>query len=192
MMKRGENQNIRLRRSQSAESLRGAEGVAGFRAVCREESGLTSVAVDATRAGKVSRRVRSRRKRGFTLVEMVVSMALVLLVTAAVVTTVQVSYRTIRQDHIEQCAIREAENLVLCFESGNFAAGVKLLYPGLNFPNLTDEQPSVVIYFTQDGKAVGENDSSAAWKLSASIMGGNLLIDAYRNGEKFYSTSVLR
>lgn len=191
MMKRGENQNIRLRRSQSTESLRGAEGVAGFRAVCRETSGLTSVAVDATCAGKVSRRVRSRRKRGFTLVEMVVSMALVLLVTAAVVTTVQVSYRTIRQDHIEQCAIREAENLALCYESKNFTAGVKLLYPDLA---LSEGQTSVVIYFTQDGKVVKEGDSSAAWHLIAFVMDGNLYINAYRNGEskEFYSTSVLR
>lgn len=148
MMKQRANRKFRLCRLHGAENIRGMEEIAESRAACREQANLTSGAADPTCADKESHCVRSRRKRGFTLMEMMVSMALVLLVTAAVVASVQVSYRTIRRDHVEQCAIREAENLALCFESKDFVSGVNLLYGAEN----ADVGERVVsIRFSRDG-----------------------------------------
>lgn len=100
MMKQRANRKFRLCRLHGAENIRGMKEIAESRAACREQANLTSGAADPICADKESHCVRSRRKRGFTLMEMMVSMALVLLVTAAVVASVQVSYRTIRRDHV--------------------------------------------------------------------------------------------
>ena len=192
MMKQRANRKVRLCRLHGAENIRGMEEIAESRAACREQANLTSGAADPTCADKESHCVRSRRKRGFTLMEMMVSMALVLLVTAAVVASVQVSYRTIRRDHVEQCAIREAENLALCFESKDFVSGVNLLYGAEN----ADVGERVVsIRFSRDGTALPRGTGSYAWSLTATMDGEGTSLSvraAYPDGEEIYSTTVIR
>lgn len=114
---------------------------------------------------------RRKNRRGFTLVEMVISMALVVMVTLAVLTTAQVSFRTVQKNHVKQCAIREVENIITCFQSADFSAGLKLLY-GETVPQLTidaDKVTGATVSFTVEGEAVAKDSSSAVWSVEAEI-----------------------
>ena len=104
---------------------------------------------------------------------MVISMALVVMVTLAVLTTVQVSFRTVQKNHVKQCAIREVENIITCFQSADFSAGLKLLYgetvPQLKIDADTDTVTGATVYFTVEGEAVAEGSSSAVWSVKATV-----------------------
>ena len=145
---------------------------------------------------------RRKNRRGFTLVEMVISMALVVMVTLAVLTTAQVSFRTVQKNHVKQCAIREVENIITCFQSADFSAGLKLLY-GETVPQLTIDADTVTgatVSFTVDGEAVAKDSSSAVWSVQATVTVSEdgktetvqLTAQYLKNGDPIYSADYTR
>ena len=140
------------------------------------------------------------RRKGFTLVEVVISMALVVLIAAATLSTVFFAMRLTQQNNIKQCAVRETENVIVCFQSNDYAGGIGLLYGNavaewkLNSETPVPKEP-LKVYFTATG-AVAESEDTAVWYIQATVDGDNKIIKvitAYKDsGEVIFLSSYLR
>ena len=117
-----------------------------------------------------------RRRKGFTLVEVAVSLVLVGLVIVSVYVTIASTTRTATKNKIHNFAVHEIENIVDCFAvpegyTGDanltVSAALGLLY-GINDPT------AFVLYFNVNGKVVGSNElsgiipSGTIWKITVS------------------------
>lgn len=107
------------------------------------------------------------RRRGFTLVEVMVSMALVVLITIAALATVQFAFYGTRKNNIKQRAVRETDNIIACYQSDDFEAGIRLLY-GDAVGTLTPGTP-VTVYFTAEGETVTATHADVSWYIQATV-----------------------
>ena len=127
-----------------------------------------------------------RRRKGFTLVEVAVSLVLVGLVIVSVYVTIASTTRNATKNKIHNFAVHEIENIVDCFAvpegyTGDanltVSAALGLLY-GINDPN------AFVLYFNVNGKVVGSNElseiipSGAIWKITVSENDGITTVTA--------------
>ncbi len=131
-----------------------------------------------------------RRRKGFTLVEVAVSLVLVGLVIVSVYVTIASTTRNATKNKIHNFAVHEIENIVDCFAvpegyTGDpnltpnltVSAALGLLY-GINDPN------AFVLYFNVNGKVVGSNELSgiippdAIWKITVSENDGITTVTA--------------
>lgn len=117
-----------------------------------------------------------RRRKGFTLVEVAVSLVLVGLVIVSVYVTIASTTRNATKNKIHNFAVHEIENIVDCFAvpegyTGDanltVSAALGLLY-GINDPN------AFVLYFNVNGDVLGshglpeiesEIPDGAIWKI---------------------------
>ena len=117
-----------------------------------------------------------RRRKGFTLVEVAVSLVLVGLVIVSVYVTIASTTRNATKNKIHNFAVHEIENIVDCFavpegytgdSNPTVSAALGLLY-GINDPT------AFVLYFNVNGKVVGSNElsgiipSGTIWKITVS------------------------
>lgn len=120
-----------------------------------------------------------RRRKGFTLVEVAVSLVLVGLVIVSVYVTIASTTRNATKNKIHNFAVHEIENIVDCFAvpegyTGDanltVSAALGLLY-GINDPN------AFVLYFNVNGDVLGshglpeiesEIPSGTIWKITVS------------------------
>ena len=113
-----------------------------------------------------------RRRKGFTLVEVAVSLVLVGLVIVSVYVTIASTTRNATKNKIHNFAVHEIENIVDCFavpegytgdSNPTVSAALGLLY-GINDPN------AFVLYFNVNGDLLGSSGlpSGAIWKITVS------------------------
>ena len=132
-----------------------------------------------------------RRRKGFTLVEVAVSLVLVGLVIVSVYVTIASTTRNATKNKIHNFAVHEIENIVDCFAvpegytgdaNPTVSAALGLLYKAkpvsINDPN------AFVLYFNVNGKVVGSNElseiipSGAIWKITVSENDGITTVTA--------------
>lgn len=130
-----------------------------------------------------------KRRTGFTLAETVVAMALVAVVSLSTVMTIQTSLHMFQKIEIRQDAIRESENVIVCYQSNNFAAALTFLY-GFDVESATE----FTVYYSKDGVATKEADSSSTWKLVVTESATALALSSVylKNEEEIYSTSYAK
>ena len=139
-----------------------------------------------------------RKKRGFTVVETVVSMALVAILSVAALATVQTSLNALQKNDVRRDVLRESENVITCYQSDNFSSALKLLY-GLEGFDEADPITLITLYFNSDCVASTESDG-ALWSMEVTVStdeGGNYeklsLVARYlRSGDTIYSTDYTR
>ena len=120
-----------------------------------------------------------RRRKGFTLVEVAVSLVLVGLVIVSVYVTIASTTRNATKNKIHNFAVHEIENIVDCFavpegytgdSNPTVSAALGLLY-GINDPT------AFVLYFNVNGDLLGshglpeiesEIPDGAIWKITVS------------------------
>ena len=113
-----------------------------------------------------------RRRKGFTLVEVAVSLVLVGLVIVSVYVTIASTTRNATKNKIHNFAVHEIENIVDSFAvpegytgdaNPTVSAALGLLY-GINDPN------AFVLYFNVNGDVLGSSGlpSGAIWKITVS------------------------
>ena len=127
-----------------------------------------------------------RRRKGFTLVEVAVSLVLVGLVIVSVYVTIASTTRNATKNKIHNFAVHEIENIVDCFavpegytgdSNPTVSAALGLLY-GSTYQN------AFVLYFNVNGKVVGSNElseiipSGAIWKITVSENDGITTVTA--------------
>ena len=118
-----------------------------------------------------------RRRKGFTLVEVAVSLVLVGLVIVSVYVTIASTTRTATKNKIHNFAVHEIENIVDCFAvpegytgDGNLtvSAALGLLYK--EKPVSITDTTAFVLYFNVNGDVLGSSGlpSGAIWKITVS------------------------
>ena len=128
-----------------------------------------------------------RRRKGFTLVEVAVSLVLVGLVIVSVYVTIASTTRTATKNKIHNFAVHEIENIVDCFavpegytgdSNPTVSAALGLLY-GINDPT------AFVLYFNVNGDLLGssglpeiEIPSGTIWKITVSVNDGITTVTA--------------
>lgn len=121
-----------------------------------------------------------RRRKGFTLVEVAVSLVLVGLVIVSVYVTIASTTRNATKNKIHNFAVHEIENIVDCFAvpegytgDGNLTVSAAL---GLLYGSITDTN-AFVLYFNVNGDLRGshgfpeiesEIPSGTIWKITVS------------------------
>lgn len=68
-----------------------------------------------------------RKEKGVTLVEVVVSMALIAIISATIFITISYTNKTQSKNKIKQYFINETENVLTCYYSGNFSNSLAFL-----------------------------------------------------------------
>lgn len=122
-----------------------------------------------------------RRRKGFTLVEVAVSLVLVGLVIVSVYVTIASTTRTATKNKIHNFAVHEIENIVDCFAVPEGYTGDANLTPNLTVSAalglLYKEKPvsitdptAFVLYFNVNGDVLGSSGlpSGAIWKITVS------------------------
>ena len=118
-----------------------------------------------------------RRRKGFTLVEVAVSLVLVGLVIVSVYVTIASTTRNATKNKIHNFAVHEIENIVDCFAvpegytgDGNLtvSAALGLLYK--EQPVSITDPTAFVLYFNVNGDLRGSSGlpSGAIWKITVS------------------------
>ena len=120
-----------------------------------------------------------RRRKGFTLVEVAVSLVLVGLVIVSVYVTIASTTRTATKNKIHNFAVHEIENIVDCFAvpegytgDGNLTVSAAL---GLLYDVSIIDTTAFVLYFNVNGDLRGssglpeiEIPSGTIWKITVS------------------------
>ena len=122
-----------------------------------------------------------RRRKGFTLVEVAVSLVLVGLVIVSVYVTIASTTRNATKNKIHNFAVHEIENIVDCFAVPEGYTGDANLTPNLTVSAalglLYKEKPvsitdptAFVLYFNVNGDVLGSSGlpSGAIWKITVS------------------------
>ena len=122
-----------------------------------------------------------RRRKGFTLVEVAVSLVLVGLVIVSVYVTIASTTRNATKNKIHNFAVHEIENIVDCFAVPEGYTGDPNLTPNLTVSAalglLYKEKPvsitdptAFVLYFNVNGDVLGSSGlpSGAIWKITVS------------------------
>ena len=115
-----------------------------------------------------------RRRKGFTLVEVAVSLVLVGLVIVSVYVTIASTTRNATKNKIHNFAVHEIENIVDCFavpegytgdSNPTVSAALGLLYD----VSIIDTN-AFVLYFNVNGDVLGSSGlpSGAIWKITVS------------------------
>lgn len=118
-----------------------------------------------------------RRRKGFTLVEVAVSLVLVGLVIVSVYVTIASTTRTATKNKIHNFAVHEIENIVDCFavpegytddSNPTVSAALGLLYK--EKPVSITDPTAFVLYFNVNGDVLGSSGlpSGAIWKITVS------------------------
>lgn len=124
-----------------------------------------------------------RRRKGFTLVEVAVSLVLVGLVIVSVYVTIASTTRTATKNKIHNFAVHEIENIVDCFAVPEGYTGDANLTPNLTVSAAlgllygSTYQNAFVLYFNVNGDVLGshglpeiesEIPSGTIWKITVS------------------------
>ena len=122
-----------------------------------------------------------RRRKGFTLVEVAVSLVLVGLVIVSVYVTIASTTRNATKNKIHNFAVHEIENIVDCFAVPEGYTGDANLTPNLTVSAalglLYKEKPvsitdptAFVLYFNVNGDVLGSSGlpSGTIWKITVS------------------------
>ena len=115
-----------------------------------------------------------RRRKGFTLVEVAVSLVLVGLVIVSVYVTIASTTRNATKNKIHNFAVHEIENIVDCFavpegytgdSNPTVSAALGLLYK--EKPVSITDPTAFVLYFNVNGDVLGSSGlpSGAIWKI---------------------------
>ena len=118
-----------------------------------------------------------RRRKGFTLVEVAVSLVLVGLVIVSVYVTIASTTRKATKNKIHNFAVHEIENIVDCFavpegytgdSNPTVSAALGLLYK--EKPVSITDPTAFVLYFNVNGDVLGSSGlpSGAIWKITVS------------------------
>lgn len=118
-----------------------------------------------------------RRRKGFTLVEVAVSLVLVGLVIVSVYVTIASTTRNATKNKIHNFAVHEIENIVDCFavpegytgdSNPTVSAALGLLYK--EKPVSITNPTAFVLYFNVNGDVLGSSGlpSGAIWKITVS------------------------
>ncbi|MDY5355857.1 MAG: prepilin-type N-terminal cleavage/methylation domain-containing protein [Eubacteriales bacterium] len=118
-----------------------------------------------------------RRRKGFTLVEVAVSLVLVGLVIVSVYVTIASTTRNATKNKIHNFAVHEIENIVDCFavpegytgdSNPTVSAALGLLYK--EKPVSITDPTAFVLYFNVNGDVLGSSGlpSGAIWKITVS------------------------
>ena len=118
-----------------------------------------------------------RRRKGFTLVEVAVSLVLVGLVIVSVYVTIASTTRNATKNKIHNFAVHEIENIVDCFavpegytgdSNPTVSAALGLLYK--EKPVSITDTTAFVLYFNVNGDVLGSSGlpSGAIWKITVS------------------------
>ena len=123
-----------------------------------------------------------RRRKGFTLVEVAVSLVLVGLVIVSVYVTIASTTRNATKNKIHNFAVHEIENIVDCFavpegytgdSNPTVSAALELLY-GSTYQN------AFVLYFKVNGDLIGSRELS---KIESGIPDGAIWMITVSNSE---------
>lgn len=118
-----------------------------------------------------------RRRKGFTLVEVAVSLVLVGLVIVSVYVTIASTTRNATKNKIHNFAVHEIENIVDCFAVPEGYTGDANLTVSAALGLLYKEKPvsitdttAFVLYFNVNGDLLGSHGlpSGAIWKITVS------------------------
>ena len=132
-----------------------------------------------------------RRRKGFTLVEVAVSLVLVGLVIVSVYVTIASTTRNATKNKIHNFAVHEIENIVDCFAVPEGYTGDPNLTPNLTVSAalglLYKEKPvsitdptAFVLYFNVNGDVLGSSGlpSGTIWKITVSENDGITTVTA--------------
>ena len=128
-----------------------------------------------------------RRRKGFTLVEVAVSLVLVGLVIVSVYVTIASTTRNATKNKIHNFAVHEIENIVDCFavpegytgdSNPTVSAALGLLYK--EKPVSITDPTAFVLYFNVNGDVLGSSGlpSGAIWKITVSENDGITTVTA--------------
>ena len=121
-----------------------------------------------------------RRRKGFTLVEVAVSLVLVGLVIVSVYVTIASTTRNATKNKIHNFAVHEIENIVDCFAVPEGYTGDPNLTPNLTVSAAlgllygSTYQNAFVLYFNVNGDLIGSRElqkiipSGTIWKITVS------------------------
>ena len=122
-----------------------------------------------------------RRRKGFTLVEVAVSLVLVGMVIVSVYVTIASTTRNATKNKIHNFAVHEIENIVDCFAVPEGYTGDANLTPNLTVsaalgllykenPVSSTDPTAIVLYFNVNGDVLGSSGlpSGAIWKITVS------------------------
>ncbi len=115
-----------------------------------------------------------KKRRGFTLVESVVAMALSLLILSAATSVVITTVNSSRKVNLTQSAIQEVENVLACYQSDigtsgtNHMLALELLYGDSEIPEITLAAGTkrLTLFFDNENKYIPNSlKAKAAWKI---------------------------
>lgn len=119
-----------------------------------------------------------KKRRGFTLAEVAISLFLVGIVVVSVYATISSSIKLAAKDKIQYHALHEIENLVTCYSvidsnaaTGNTVQNALALYLSgtAALANTLDSLPSLNLYYDADGNIVSQ-ENAAMWKISVTTV----------------------
>ncbi len=143
-----------------------------------------------------------KKRKGFTLTETVIAMALALLVilssTSVILTTLRVS-RSLAQ---ERCVVQELENILRCYQSSDPVAGLQLLYADRDTAVQCTFGEKCTLFFDNRNDFLGSTvspgsqafASAAAWQIQCTQEANTIYLQATNasNGELLYEITYTK
>lgn len=139
-----------------------------------------------------------KKRKGFSIVEAVIAVALSLIMMAAVTAVTMASYTSTRDTKQAQGAVREAKNILVCYQSDNFVSAVQFLYGDGSIA--ADESGTVELSFDGSNAYVPstataeERASSEKWRITCTQTDGVLKVTATetKHGKVIYETDYTK
>lgn len=127
------------------------------------------------------------KKRGFSIVEVVVSLLIIAVMSAGVFSTIALSISYKRKNNAKSSALRETENVIRCFQSSDFSAALVFCYGENSF---VKNNESYTIRYDADGKAILGESEEYSFSIEASVTDYKLNVKAeYSGGGVIYETT---
>jgi len=128
-----------------------------------------------------------KKRRGFSIVEVVISLLLIAIMAAGVFSTISVSINLKRKNTIRASALREIENVAKCLSSNNNINNALAFYAG---EAVAKEENAYTLYYNADGDIINmvSDDTPYDFKITAALENEkvNKFTANFYNGDLIY------
>ncbi len=107
-----------------------------------------------------------KRRKGFTVVETTVAVILAMLTLVAVTAVITTASQTSKQTKKAQTAVHEAANIIACFQSDNYEAGLRFMYDD---STIVVGRKTVLYFDEQNQYLTPAFRNEAAWKIECDV-----------------------
>lgn len=112
-----------------------------------------------------------KKRKGFTLIEVIVSILLTVMTVLAAHAGITSSMRITTESYRKRAAIHETENIMKCLSTENFISALNLYanvagearFNEAQFDNKEAKYKKVYIYFDKDNKMIGGDQAAGLW-----------------------------